>query len=326
MQMGITSQEIFNSISQEIVNLPFPTSPAPLYQPMSYLLGHTGKRVRPVLAVLAYQACEGKEQDKMISASLALEMVHNFTLMHDDIMDQAPVRRGQPTVHIKWDVNTAILSGDALFALAYPQLITPFPEVAAQMVRFFTDVVVGVCEGQMEDMVKAQEPHVSIPEYIEMIRKKTAVLIGGALGLGAIAAQAKQPFVDALYQIGELMGTGFQLQDDLLDVYGDQTKFGKQPGGDIIENKKTYLLLRALEKSGRYQKENLLNWLQYQEDNSEKVKQITSIYDELNIKSETSELIDNYYSRAQEKLNSLSDKLSITELQVYMNHVFLREK
>jgi len=122
------------------------------------------------------------------------------------------------------------------------------------------------------------------------------------------------------------MGTGFQLQDDLLDVYGDQTKFGKQPGGDIIENKKTYLLLRALEKSGRYQKENLLNWLQYQEDNSEKVKQITSIYDELNIKSETSELIDNYYSRAQEKLNSLSDKLSITELQVYMNHVFLREK
>ncbi len=300
--------------------------PINLYSPMSYLLGHEAKRVRPALAVLAYQYAGGKNLSGMMESACAIEWVHNFTLMHDDIMDNAPVRRGMPTVHEKWDENIAILSGDALFALSYPMLIRNFPERAFDLVNFFTKVVVEVCEGQMEDMDLAIAPKASQAEYLEMIRKKTAALIGGSLGLGAIAAGAESDLTGKLYLAGELMGIGFQLQDDLLDVYAEQADFGKQVGGDIIENKKTFLLLRAFEKADQYRKEALLNWAQFQGDSAEKVAAVTQIYNELNIREETEEKISSYFKRAELELESLPESEHKAELMQYIQKVFLRKK
>jgi geranylgeranyl diphosphate synthase type II len=300
--------------------------PEHLYAPMAYLLQHEAKRVRPVLAVLAYQYCGGKNPEGMTEAATAIELVHNFTLMHDDIMDHAPTRRGMPTVHEKWDTNIAILSGDALFALAYPLLIRNFPERASELVNFFTKVVVEVCEGQMEDMDLAASLKGGIPEYLEMIRKKTAVLIGGSLAIGGIAAGVERDTVDKLYQAGMLMGIGFQLQDDLLDVYAAQADFGKQVGGDIIENKKTFLLLRALEKADRYRKEALMNWMQHQGDPAEKIAGVVQIFNELEIREEAEAKISGYFQEAQSVLSGLPDHSGRTELLDYLEKVFLRKK
>jgi geranylgeranyl diphosphate synthase type II len=300
--------------------------PKHLYEPMAYLLEHEAKRVRPVLAVLAYRYCGGQNLEGMIETATAIELVHNFTLMHDDIMDHAPTRRGKATVHEKWDTNIAILSGDALFALAYPLLIKNFPHQASELVNFFTKVVVEVCEGQMEDMDLAGSATGGIPVYLEMIRKKTAVLIGGSLGIGAIAAGASKETVNKIYQAGELMGIGFQLQDDLLDVYAAQADFGKQVGGDIIENKKTYLLLRAMEKADRYRKEALLNWMQHQGNATEKIAGVIQLFNELEIREEVEAKISGYFREAETVLNSLQDEAGKAELLSYLEMVFQRKK
>lgn len=319
--------EIKAGVETFIRALPYGTkSPQNLYAPMEYLLSHEAKRVRPVMAVLAYQYLGGSRISEMIASGTAIELVHNFTLMHDDIMDRAPVRRGQPTVHIKWDTNTAILSGDALFALAYPMLIQNFPDKAAELIPFFTKVIVEVCEGQMEDMLMADENKSDIPMYLEMIRKKTAALLGGSLGIGAIAAGADEKTVRDIYLAGELMGLGFQLQDDLLDVYADQAKFGKQVGGDIIENKKTYLLLRALEKADRYRKETLLNWLQHTGDPQEKISGVMEIYHDLDIAGDTRTLISEYYGKADIMLKNLPELPGKSDLTEYLQAVFMRDK
>jgi geranylgeranyl diphosphate synthase, type II len=268
-----------------------------LYAPMSYILGLGGKRIRPMLLLMSYQAMSGRDGTEALNCATAVEFFHNFSLIHDDIMDNAPVRRGKPTVHEKWNTNTAILSGDAMFALAYEYLIVGFEPRAAALMREFTRVSVGVCEGQMQDMEMAGQ-RASIPQYIEMIRKKTAMLIGGSLSIGAIAAGAQPEEVAQLYALGETAGIGFQLHDDYLDVYAPADKFGKQVGGDILENKMTFLLIRCIEKADAIQKREL-DRLLYEEPSPEaKVAGVMALYEALGIKAETMAEMDRYFAAA----------------------------
>lgn len=269
-----------------------------LYAPMSYILNLGGKRVRPLVLLLAYQSLSGKAPENALNAAAAVELFHNFTLMHDDIMDKAPVRRGQETVHLKWDENVAILAGDAMFAISTDYLIRDLGAYAAPLVREFMRVALGVCEGQMEDMEMADRESASIAEYIEMIRKKTAMLIGGSMSLGAIAAGADPEAVKAMYAYGEAAGIGFQLQDDYLDVYADTPKFGKQKAGDILENKKTFLLIRALEKADPAQQKRLAYLLHEEQNDQAKISGVMALYEELEIPAETRTQISAYFQKA----------------------------
>lgn len=268
-----------------------------LYAPMSYIIGLGGKRIRPMLLLMGYQALSGRSGTEALGCATAVEFFHNFSLIHDDIMDNAPLRRGKATVHEKWDANTAILSGDAMFALAYSHLIADFPQHAARLLREFTRVAVGVCEGQMEDMEMAGKLAI-IPQYIEMVRKKTAMLLGGSLSLASIAAGADDEEVARMYDLGETAGIGFQLKDDYLDVYAPADKFGKQVGGDILENKMTFLLIRCIEKADARQGDRL-NHLMYHESSTEaKIAGVMALYDELDIHRETLAEMDKYFAAA----------------------------
>jgi geranylgeranyl diphosphate synthase type II len=280
-------------------------SPKNLYAPMGYLLSLPAKRIRPLLCLMAYEAASGKDPQPALPVAAAVELFHNFTLMHDDIMDRAPVRRGQPTVHIKWNVNTAILSGDALFAMTMGMVAGAFPEKAQALIAEYTDVAMGVCEGQMEDMDLAEETAVTIPQYIEMIRKKTAVLLGGCLTLGAIAGGASGSVIGQLREFGEKMGVAFQLQDDLMDAFPPDG-FGKQVGGDIQENKKTFLLLRCYELADEAQKARLDQLLYGGTTDAEKVEGVLDLYRTLGIEAETRQLIDRYFGEALEVAGKFS--------------------
>ena len=280
---------------------------APLYAPMAYILALGGKRIRPMLLLMSYQAMSGRDGSECLNTATAVEFFHNFSLMHDDIMDNAPVRRGKPTVHEKWDSNTAILSGDAMFALAYQFLIQDFPQYAAALLREFSKVALGVCEGQMEDMEMAGKL-ADIPQYIEMIRKKTAMLIGGSLSIGAIAAGADAQTVHQLYALGEKAGIAFQLQDDFLDVYAKEAKFGKQVGGDILENKMTFLLIRCIEKADEGQKKRLDHLLYEEKSADKKIAGVMELYAELGIPAETEAEMDRYFQAAEELAAGLRDR------------------
>ena len=277
-----------------------------LYAPFHYLLALPAKRIRPVLALLAYQSVTGKDPDDAFHLGLGLELFHNFTLIHDDIMDNAPVRRGQPTVHKKWGGSTAILSGDAMFAVTTELITSRFPWVAASLVKEFSQVSVGVCEGQMEDMTLATTETVSIPQYLEMIRKKTAVLIGGSMSLAGLAGGADVEVVNRLREFGETTGLAFQLQDDLLDVYGGNS-FGKQSGGDILEGKRTFLLLKAFELASSGQAERMRYLLENETDPSRKVSGVMTVYEELRVREETQAKIESYFVKAKSLANELSD-------------------
>ncbi|MBX7242227.1 MAG: polyprenyl synthetase family protein [Bacteroidia bacterium] len=271
-------------------------TPLRLYEPISYILGLKGKRIRPLLTMIAYNIVSGKNPRDVIALGCAVELFHNFTLIHDDIMDKAPTRRGEPTVHEKWDTNVGILSGDAVFAISISWLVREFPEKAAQLVSGFTRTALDVCEGQQEDMDMATSDDVSIDHYIEMIRKKTSVLLGEALRLGAIAGGAESRLADAFYNYGILAGIAFQLQDDFMDAYPPEG-FGKQKGGDIIENKKTYLLLKAYEFASEEQKQRLDYWMK-ETDNHKKVEGVLTLFSELGVPEATQEMIDYYFSLA----------------------------
>jgi geranylgeranyl diphosphate synthase type II len=290
-----------------------------LYQPMDYILALGGKRIRPLLFLLAYQAVEGKDVTQALDAACSVELFHNFSLLHDDIMDNAPLRRGQPTVHEKWDVNTAILAGDAMFALSFEVLVRDFPIAAAKLVKEFARVSVGVCEGQMEDMLMAARPSATIPEYIEMIRKKTAMLIGGSLSLGALAAGASDELAAKFYAYGEAAGIGFQLHDDYLDVFAGAGKSGKQVAGDILENKKTYLLLRALEKAGESRRPQLEAWLDWTGAADEKVAAVTQLYVELGIPQETLAHMELYFAQASLAGQDLAQLPGFVQIQHFMD-------
>jgi len=303
------AKEFLNALEAEIGQQDMGKTPIELYEPIQYLMSLGGKRIRPVLCLLTYSLFKDQWQ-KAISPSLSLEIFHNFTLMHDDIMDKAPLRRGKQTVHEKWNDNIAILSGDVMLVNAY-QYLNKIKDLSLSEFQFalerFNKTAAEVCEGQQMDMNFESRSQVSVEEYIEMIRLKTSVLIGLSMELGAILAQQTNLVSDQLYKIGELIGLGFQLKDDLLDVYGDPEKFGKQPGGDILANKKTYLLIRALELAEGENKIELSKWLSMANPNPElKVKSVTAIYTSLGVKEETEALVKKYFDEAFVQMSALN--------------------
>lgn len=244
-----TFSEILHLLQGFSLQQPFPSEPSALYQPCSYILDLGGKRLRPALALMAAELMGGRPEDALHPA-WAVELFHNFSLIHDDIMDEAPVRRGQPTVHTRWNLTAGILSGDVMLIYAYRHLSqTPNKTAVPALLEVFNRVAVGVCEGQQMDMDFERQNTVTIPAYLQMIELKTAVLLGGALEMGALSVDAPDEDARYLYDFGRLAGIAFQIQDDLLDTYGDPATFGKQVGGDILQNKKTFLVLTTLEKA-----------------------------------------------------------------------------
>ncbi|GAB3559620.1 polyprenyl synthetase family protein [Spirosoma fluminis] len=280
--------------------------PPELYDPIRYIMGLGGKRMRPLMTLLsAYLFTD--EWPKAVRPALAVEVFHNFTLMHDDIMDQAPLRRGQPTVHEKWNQNIAILSGDVMLVNAHQLLLDVETDKIKPVMARFSRTAAEVCEGQQMDMNFETRWDVTEAEYIEMIRLKTSVLLGYALELGGLIAGADAATNQLLYEGGVNIGIGFQLMDDLLDVYGDPVKFGKQVGGDIIANKKTFLLIEALEQASGTVRNELTSWLNRTEfDKAEKVQAVTSIYDQLGIRQITEARINDYFSRGFANLDQVN--------------------
>jgi geranylgeranyl diphosphate synthase type II len=297
---------LLDKLETFIQNQSFGESPKELYDPITYILSLGGKRIRPLLSVLAYGLYRN-DPEQILSQASAVEVFHNFTLMHDDIMDQAPLRRGQATVHEKWNPNIAILSGDVMMVRAYDLLLDTDPKLLPQVIRLFNKTAAEVCEGQQLDMNFESIAQVKEEEYLNMIRLKTAVLLGFALQLGGILAGAAQKDVQKLYDFGVNIGVGFQLKDVLLDVFADQAKFGKQVGGDIISNKKTFLLIKALELATGKEAEDLNHWLTVSEfDKEEKVKAVRAIYEKLGIKSLTEAKMSSYFEAGFEQFDSIS--------------------
>jgi geranylgeranyl diphosphate synthase type II len=284
----------------------FGKSPDELYEPIRYIMSLGGKRLRPVLVLLAYQMYRS-DFKKILPYALSVEAFHNFTLMHDDIMDNAPLRRNKATVHEKWDVNTAILSGDVMLVQVYDMLSALPSEKLKEVLPAFNKTAREVCEGQQLDMNFEKRSTVHEKEYIEMIRLKTAVLLGFSLQFGAMLADAPKADQQALYKFGTAVGIGFQLKDDLLDVFGDQEKFGKQVGGDIISNKKTFLLIQALEKSKGKMHQELVEWLTVKKFNKKKkVEAVTQIYKKLGIDVHTVQKAESYFHKGFSLLEKIS--------------------
>lgn len=286
-----------DALQAELQRIQYGQSPPELYQPIEYIMNLGGKRLRPLLTLMAASLFTDDWQ-KVVRPALAIEVFHNFTLMHDDIMDQAPLRRGQPTVHEKWNGNIALLSGDVMLVNAYQLLLSVESDKLKPALERFSRTAAEVCEGQQMDMNFEARWDVTEAEYIDMIRLKTSVLLGFALELGGLIAGADEKTTQLLYEGGINIGVGFQLKDDLLDVYGDPVKFGKQVGGDIIANKKTFLLIEALLQAKDGRKEELTEWLMLKEfDKGRKVQAITSIYDQLGIRQLTETRINDYFAR-----------------------------
>lgn len=280
--------------------------PQQLYNPIKYILSLGGKRIRPALTLMV---CDfyGGDFNKAIPAALAVELFHNFSLMHDDIMDDAPLRRGKTSVHEKWDINTAILSGDAMLILAYQYFESYTPEIFQELARLFSETALQVCEGQQKDMDFETRENVQVAEYLKMIEQKTAVLLGAAMKMGAIVAQASQADKDIIYEFGKNLGIAFQLQDDYLDVFGNPETFGKQVGGDIISNKKTFLYLMAEEKGTPAESEELAHLFSINPaDPADKIKTVRDIF----ISSKAAEAsrieIEKYSNKAYSLLHEIN--------------------
>jgi geranylgeranyl diphosphate synthase type II len=297
-----TPDQLLQALQEEIENTTYGDHPTELYEPIRYIMMLSGKRLRPLMTLMA-AALYTDDWRKSLKPAQAVEVFHNFTLMHDDIMDCAPLRRGQPTVHEKWNANTAILSGDVMLVRAYDLLLDVESEHIRRVLKRFSATAAEVCEGQQLDMNFETRWDVTEAEYLNMIRLKTSVLLGFALEMGGIIAGADEVATDLLYEAGVSMGIGFQLKDDLLDVYGDPAKFGKQVGGDIIANKKTFLLIEALERAEGSTKDELDRWLVAKEfDKEEKVQAVTRIYETLGIRAITQEKISEYFGKGFECL------------------------
>jgi len=280
-------------------------APKNLYEPLDYILKLGGKRMRPILTLMAADIFSGAYQ-KAMPAALAVEVFHNFTLIHDDIMDAAPLRRGKATVHEKWDVNTGILSGDAMLILAYQFFENYEPIVFQKLAKLFSKTALEVCDGQQLDVDFETRNDVTIDEYIDMIRLKTSVLVAAALKMGAIVAEANEEDADLIYDFGLNLGLAFQLQDDYLDTFGDPATFGKQIGGDIIENKKTYLYLKSLGIANEEDRKRLREFYdQKLENNTAKIAEVTQVFESNNIPVLIKEKIANYTEKAFETLSSM---------------------
>ncbi len=321
-----TLKQLQNIILDALKQLTYPTQPPDLYEPISYILSLGGKRLRPALLLMGCDVFGG-DVNKAVKAALAIEVFHNFTLMHDDIMDKAPLRRGQATVHERWDQNVAILAGDAMLVEAYKLIMQVEDNILRQVVTIFNDTAIGVCEGQQLDMSFEGRDKVSVDEYINMIRLKTAVLLGGSLKIGALIAGADIQNAELLYTFGEQLGIAFQLQDDILDVYADPEKFGKQVGGDIISNKKTYLLIKVLELAEGDAATELQNWLSDKQAASpDKVAAITAIYNSFSIREQAENAMQEYTSKAFQALYSIAlPNINIQYLRGFADSLLIRE-
>jgi len=298
------------SYYQDIVEAHFKSlalknEPKNLYEPIQYILSLGGKRLRPVLTLMASEVFD-VDCNKALAAATAVEVFHNFSLIHDDIMDDAPLRRGNETVHEKWNINTGILSGDAMLILAYQYFEEYEPAIFRALAKLFSKTAIEVCEGQQYDVDFETRDDVTIPEYLKMIEYKTAVLVGAAMKMGAIVAETSEENANLIYDFGLNLGLAFQLQDDYLDAFGDPETFGKQVGGDIIENKKTYLYLKAMEFASANEKEQLLHLFSIQpSDNTDKINSVKEIFDVTGASKATKKAILDYTLKAFETLQKL---------------------
>lgn len=293
-----------DALTKALQNLRLEGEPKELYQPISYTLSLGGKRIRPMLCLLANQLFGGKLQNAL-PVALGLEIFHNFTLVHDDIMDQAPLRRGKTTVHEKWNQDIAILSGDVMFVKAYEQLVQVKVKILPELLKLFNQTAIEVCEGQQMDMNFELSGTVKLDEYIQMIELKTAVLLACSLKSGALTADVSVKDGNLLYEFGKNIGIAFQIQDDYLDAYADPKKFGKQVGGDILQNKKTYLLLTAFQEADEAQKTRLRELQNGNLSDEEKIKQTVDLYNELSVPELSRFAMQNYFEKGMEALEKI---------------------
>lgn len=299
------SDEILDKINKYIQGLKFSRKPESLYEPIKYVLSIGGKRVRPVLMLMGYNLYK-EDVDSILSSAVALETYHNYTLLHDDLMDNSDLRRGHTTVHKKWNANTAILSGDSMLVCAF-QLMQQNNINLREVMDCFTVTALEVGEGQQYDMDFETRDDVTEDEYIEMIRLKTSVLLACALKIGGLLANAPKEDLINLYKFGEKTGLAFQLQDDYLDVYGDTRVFQKNLGGDIVSNKKTYMLINALNKANASQREEFERWINAKEfKREEKIAAVTRLYDEIGIKKMSEKKINEYFDESMKYLDAVS--------------------
>ncbi|GHT15581.1 isoprenyl synthetase [Bacteroidia bacterium] len=301
----ITFQDTLTIINREIQSIEYPQNPAGLYEPAAYLLAMKGKKIRPALTLLSCNLYR-ENVEKALNPALAWEIFHNFTLMHDDVMDKADIRRDQPTVHKKWNENTAILSGDAMLILSYKYMAKSPLQKLNPLLDLFSQTAAEICEGQQYDMEFEKRLEVTEDEYINMIRLKTAVMLGACLKTGAIIGEANENDQQNLYDFGIHLGIAFQIKDDILDVYGNQDVFGKKIGGDILCNKKTFLLIKALETANNEDKSELLRWIQTDTQSEEKIEAVRQLYNKLGIKDLAFHAMEDYYEKAKTALQAVS--------------------
>lgn len=322
----INADQILKLVNDYLVQLPYDRRPASLYEPIRYVLSMGGKRIRPVLMLLSYNLFK-EDPETILMPACALETYHNYTLLHDDLMDNADLRRGHETVHKKWNANTAILSGDSMLVLAYQRMQQCSSDKMAEVLALFTETALEIGEGQEYDMAFEHRDDVSEEEYIEMIRLKTSVLLACALKIGAILAGASKEDADNLYRFGEQIGLAFQLQDDFLDVYGDTRVFGKAIGGDITSNKKTFMLINALNHANDEQRRQLENWISATKfDRDEKVAAVTRLYNEIGIDRMAQDKIAYYFEQSRKYLQAVSvDESRKAELAAYAQRMMNRQ-
>ena len=322
----INADQILKLVNDYLVQLPYDRRPASLYEPIRYVLSMGGKRIRPVLMLLSYNLFK-EDPETILMPACALETYHNYTLLHDDLMDNADLRRGHETVHKKWNANTAILSGDSMLVLAYQRMQQCSSDKMAEVLALFTETALEIGEGQEYDMAFEHRDDVSEEEYIEMIRLKTSVLLACALKIGAILAGASKEDADNLYRFGEQIGLAFQLQDDFLDVYGDTRVFGKAIGGDITSNKKTFMPINALNHANEEQRRQLESWIGATEfDRDEKVAAVTRLYNEIGIDRMAQDKIAYYFEQSRKYLQAVSvDESRKAELAAYAQRMMNRQ-
>lgn len=318
-------------INKAIEQLDWSKEPQGLYEPIAYTLVSGGKRLRPTLALIAAETVvnrgllNGDATENVLPAALALEVFHNFTLLHDDVMDRAEVRRGRPTVHVKWNENTAILSGDQMLIEAYKLLSGVPADKLPQVLKWFNEMATGICEGQQYDVDFEHMSQVTIEDYMKMIELKTSVLLAYAMRIGGYIAGADATQQEALYQFGLHIGLAFQIQDDILDVYGDPKTFGKAIGGDICANKKTFLLLMAMETADAEAKAELLQWLMTTDRNEEKIKAVTAIYNRLNVRDAAETVMEEHTALALAQLDKLPQNDATEQLRVLAEKLATRK-
>jgi len=306
--MNIKNKQYFNKINSELNKLNLSNNPKELYEPIKYILKMKSKKIRPILSILAYKLKKNNWLE-IVQYVIAIELFHNFTLIHDDIIDNATFRRGEKTIHNKWSYNIGILSGDLLMIIAN-KIFSDLPlRIMQKVLKRFNEIAIKICEGQQYDMNYENEKLITEKQYINMIRLKTATLIGFSLELGGILSKMKDLDIKNLYQFGEFMGIGFQLQDDYLDVFGNK-KFGKKIGGDILLNKKTYLLIKLLELTNEKEKIIINNWINNSNNPIQKIEAITNLMKDKNIENITESVINDYFNKAFDYLEKIDIKNS----------------